>query len=78
MEYETGKKTATSWGKIHYAKGGVHIVPTKAKVVKMEVFSIGYALLAMQCALLYVVTPELRAVVIDICKKKDIIYAFLL
>ncbi|MEK7339457.1 MAG: hypothetical protein AABZ92_01945, partial [Verrucomicrobiota bacterium] len=36
----------------------------------MEVSSTGYALLAMQCALLYVVTPELRAVVIDICKKK--------
>ena len=25
---ETGKQTATTWGKIHYAKEGVHIVPT--------------------------------------------------
>lgn len=32
VEYETGKKTATSWGKIHYAKGGVHIVPTKPRL----------------------------------------------
>ncbi|VHO04265.1 polymorphic toxin type 50 domain-containing protein [Candidatus Rhabdochlamydia sp. T3358] len=40
----------------------------------MEVSSTGYALLAMQCALLYVVTPELRAVVIGICKKKKILY----
>lgn len=24
---ETGERTATSWGKIHYAKDGVHIVP---------------------------------------------------
>jgi tetratricopeptide (TPR) repeat protein len=24
---ETGEKTATTWGKIHYAKNGVHIVP---------------------------------------------------
>lgn len=28
VEKETLKKTATTWGKIHYAKDGVHIVPT--------------------------------------------------
>ena len=27
----TGKKTATTWGKIHYAKDGVHVVPTKPR-----------------------------------------------
>ncbi len=27
----TGKKTATTWGKIHYARDGVHIVPTKSR-----------------------------------------------
>lgn len=27
----SGEKTATTWGKIHYAKGGVHIVPTKPR-----------------------------------------------
>lgn len=28
---QTGEKIATSWGKIHYAKDGVHIVPTKPR-----------------------------------------------
>jgi hypothetical protein len=40
----------------------------------MEVFSTGYALLATQCALLDVITPELRAVVIDVCKKEKLLY----
>ncbi|MCX6989859.1 MAG: hypothetical protein NTX49_02155 [Chlamydiae bacterium] len=37
----------------------------------MEIFSIEYALLAMQNALLGAVTPELRAVAIDIDKDSD-------
>ena len=41
----------------------------------MEVFSIEYALLAMQSALLREVTPELRAVVINLDKDKLIFYA---
>jgi hypothetical protein len=28
VDSKTGEKIATSWGKIHYAKDGVHIVPT--------------------------------------------------
>lgn len=28
---KTGEKIATTWGKIHYAKEGIHIVPTKPK-----------------------------------------------
>ena len=40
----------------------------------METFSIGYALLAMQNALLDVVTPELRAVVVDVDKEKKLLY----
>jgi hypothetical protein len=28
---ETGEKIATNWGKIHYAKDGVHIVPTRPR-----------------------------------------------
>ncbi len=27
----SGEKIATNWGKIHYAKGGVHIVPTRPR-----------------------------------------------
>jgi hypothetical protein len=40
----------------------------------MEIFSIGYALLAVQRALLDVVVPELRAVVVDICKETQSLY----
>ncbi len=40
----------------------------------MEIFSIGYALLATQRALLDVITPELRAVVIDVCKEEKLLY----
>lgn len=28
VSLETGEKISTTWGKIHYAKSGVHIVPT--------------------------------------------------
>jgi filamentous hemagglutinin len=31
VDRETGEKIATTWGKIHYAKDGVHIVPTRRK-----------------------------------------------
>jgi len=31
VEPETGVKISTNWGKIHYAKDGVHIVPTKPR-----------------------------------------------
>jgi filamentous hemagglutinin len=31
VDRETGKKVATSWGKIHYAKDGLHIVPIKPR-----------------------------------------------
>lgn len=27
VKKETGERTATTWGKIHYAKDGVHVVP---------------------------------------------------
>lgn len=31
VNVDTGEKIATNWGKIHYAKDGVHIVPTKTR-----------------------------------------------
>ena len=40
----------------------------------MEIFSIGYALLSIQRALLQTVTPELRAVVIDVSKEEQLLY----
>jgi hypothetical protein len=71
----TGEKIATAWGIIHYAKDGAHIVPARPREVVMDDFSIEYALLAMQRALLGEVTPELRAVVIDLNKEEQIFYA---
>lgn len=40
----------------------------------MEIYSIEYALLATQNALLDAVAPELRAVVVDICKENQSLY----
>ena len=40
----------------------------------MEIFSIAYALLSAQNALLGVVTPELRAVVVDVDKEQELLY----
>lgn len=31
VDDKTGERIATTWGKIHYAKDGVHIVPTKPR-----------------------------------------------
>ncbi|MDR2540009.1 MAG: hypothetical protein LBC45_05425 [Chlamydiales bacterium] len=31
VDFDTKKKFATNWGKIHYAKDGIHIVPTKPR-----------------------------------------------
>ena len=40
----------------------------------MKTFSIGYALLSAQVALLDAVTPELRAVAVDVCEKRKLMY----
>ena len=40
----------------------------------METFSLGYGLLAVQSALLGVITPQLRVVVVDVCKEEDLLY----
>ncbi len=40
----------------------------------METFSIAYALLSVQRALLEAVTPELRAVVVDVCEEENLFY----
>ncbi|MBS0620205.1 MAG: transposase [Verrucomicrobia bacterium] len=31
VDFDTGARTATTWGKIHYAKDGVHIVPSQPR-----------------------------------------------
>jgi len=40
----------------------------------METYSITYALLSVQRALLEAVTPELRAVTVDVCNDKKLFY----
>ncbi len=60
-----GKKIDTNWGVIHYAKDGCHIIPAKPIIYKIEIFPLAYALLAIQRALLGIVTTELRAVIAD-------------
>ncbi len=40
----------------------------------METFSLGYALLSVQGALLGIIAPELRAVVVDIGKEEQLLY----
>ena len=42
----------------------------------MEVFSIEYALLAMQSALLREITPELRAVIVDLDQDEQLLYIY--
>jgi hypothetical protein len=71
----TGEKLATTWGIIHYAKDGIHIVPARPRGATMDDFSIDYALLAMQRALLREVTPELRAVIVNLDKEEQTFYA---
>jgi hypothetical protein len=53
-----------------------HDVPTREGCPKVKIaeVSIGYALLTIQHALLGVVTPELRAVVVDFTKEESLLY----
>ena len=34
VDRDTGKRFATTWGKIHYAKDGVHVVPAAPRGLK--------------------------------------------
>lgn len=70
----SGEKLRTTWGIIHHAKDGSHIVPAKPETYKIEIFPIAYALLAIQRALLGQATPELRAIIVDVCKEKNLLY----
>lgn len=70
----SGEKVPTNWGVIHYAKDGCHIVPAKPDDYKIEIFPLAYALLAIQRALLGIVTPELRTVIADIGKEDKLLY----
>jgi hypothetical protein len=56
-----------------YLRKEDHIVKTKIDMQNLEL-TIGYALLSVQNSLLGVVTPELRAVVVDFNKENSFLY----
>ena len=69
-----GEQVNTSWGIIHYASDGTHIVPARPLSYKIEIFPIAYAMLSIQRALLDSVTPELRAVIADVSSEDNLLY----
>jgi hypothetical protein len=70
----TGEKHLTSWGVIHYAEDGSHIIPAKPENISIDTTPVAYALLAIQRGLLGVVTPDLRAVVVDVPNDQKFAY----
>lgn len=70
----TGEKVNTNWGVIHYAHDGCHIIPGKPPTYKIEIVPVAYALLALQRALLGSVTPELRAIIVDVSNEESLLY----
>jgi Bacterial toxin 50 len=68
------ERADTSWGVIHYAKDGCHIVPAKPASYNIEIFPLAYALLSIQRAILGTVTPELRAIVVDVDEANKVLY----
>jgi len=59
-----GDKTPTTWGIIHCAKDGSHIVPVQPSDHRN--YDMGYLLLSMQRALAGIIAPELRAVIVNL------------
>jgi hypothetical protein len=68
------EKLDTTWGIVHTANGRRSIVPAKPPEYKIAIFPLAYALLALQRALLGVVTPDLRAVIADIRQEERLLY----
>jgi hypothetical protein len=68
------ERVPTSWGVIHYAPDGCHIIPAKSEKYKISIFPLAYALLALQRGMLGVVTPELRSVIADIDQENQLLY----
>lgn len=53
------------------------IIPARPPSHKIEIFPVAYALLAVQRALIGKVTPQLRAIVVDVPKEKNLLYVHL-
>lgn len=64
------EKIETSWGVIHYSKGGVHIIPAKPPFTDGREFEthelLTNTLLALQNALNGSIAPSLRAVCVNV------------
>lgn len=74
---KTGEKTSTTWGIIHYSKGGTHIVPGaplgyEKKIKDNE----AYLLQLTQRALLGEIVSELRAVFVKLEKNQILSICF--
>lgn len=71
---ENKEKISTTWGVIHYASDGYHIVPAWPKRGVLENFSMSYLLASAKVALTGVITPELRAVIVDVDNEDLVLY----
>ncbi len=69
-----GEPVSTRWGVIHDANGKRETLPAKPPSCKIEITPVAYALLAIQRALLGIVTPELRAVIADLGEEGSSLY----
>lgn len=68
----------TTIGVVHDTENGNIIIPSKAEGISFETEPlIAYALIAVQRALLGVVTPELRFVIVDVTEEDHIFYLFM-
>ncbi|MBY0529627.1 MAG: hypothetical protein K2P51_05490 [Rhabdochlamydiaceae bacterium] len=70
----SGELISTNYG-IKYSLGeGEYIIPVKPKTHKIDIFPLAYALLSLQKALLGIVVPQLRAVIVDINNEEKLLY----
>lgn len=71
----TEKVISTTVGIVHDTENGNIIIPAKPKGVSFETEpAIAYALIAVERALLGIVTPELRSVIVDVTEEDYIFY----
>ena len=71
---DSGERINTSWGIMHRATDGCHVVPARPLSHKIDTFPVAYAELAMCRGLLGSITPELRAVFVDAVQEKQLLY----
>ena len=70
----SGETINTSWGVIHHTIEEDHLIPLKPPTYPIDTFPIAYALLAVQHAFLQKITPELRAIVVDVNQENKLLY----